>query len=135
MPLLTWSDRYSVGVKAIDEGQAALIEMLNDLHAAMMRGLADEMMPSLLLKLSYYTRHHISTEEALLEGSGYEGLAKHRARHRTFISRIKEFAASYESGDREVSIQLARFLRDWIATHVQMEDIQYKAWLRKHGAS
>ncbi len=40
MALMTWNDSFSVGIKTIDDQHIVLVETLNDLHAAMMKGQA-----------------------------------------------------------------------------------------------
>ena len=38
MALLTWNSKYSVGVKPLDSQHTVLFGLLNDLHAAMLKG-------------------------------------------------------------------------------------------------
>ena len=56
MALMTWKNRYSVGVKTLDSQPAVLIGILNDLHAAMMKGQAQSLTGPLLRKLVDYTQ-------------------------------------------------------------------------------
>ena len=51
MPLVTWSDKLSVGVKAIDEQHTVLFDTINELHAAMMKGQARAVAGQILNKL------------------------------------------------------------------------------------
>ena len=43
MALLTWDGKYSVGVKPMDSQHTVLFGLLNDLHAAMMKGQAQSL--------------------------------------------------------------------------------------------
>lgn len=133
MALLTLSNRYLVGVVPIDDGHAAVMGMLNDLHAAMLKGRAEEVIDAILGRLLDYTHNHLPVEESLLETSGYPELARHRARHQELTSAIKEYVVRHERCDKDVIVQLARFLRDWISIHVRQEDKESGRWLKQHG--
>lgn len=134
MALLCWSDRYSVGVKRMDEQHTVLFRMLNDLHESMMKGQAKQIVGPLLCKLSAYTHEHFAAEEGLMTASGYAGLAQHRVLHSDLIKKVNEFAAHYERGESALNLQLLNFLRDWLSNHIQNEDQKYGPWMKEHGA-
>jgi len=135
MPLLTWSPSFSVGVKTLDGQHTALFNIVNELHAAMMQGKAQNVTGSLLSKLINYTRDHFSFEEKIMAATNYPGLARHRNHHLSLTKQVEEFMARYERGDGAINIHLLRFLSDWLTKHIQMEDKEYGPWLSKHGVS
>src|ERR1017187_1019246 len=81
MALLTWNSKYSVGVKTLDSQHTVLFGILNDLHAAMLKGQAQSLTGPLLRKLVDYTQTHFSTEERMLTEARYPGLADHKVKH------------------------------------------------------
>lgn len=133
MALLTWSNKYSVGVKVLDNQHAAFLRMLNELHGAMMKGQAQAVVGPLLRKLVNYAREHFSTEERLMETAKYPGLAKHREEHRELTGKIAEFVGRFDRGEDSLNIHLLNFLRDWLNNHILKEDHQYGPWLNEHG--
>jgi hemerythrin len=133
MALLNWSDQYSVGVQAIDTQHHGLVDVLNDLHTAMMRGQAANVTGPLLSKLVKYTVDHFSAEEAMMQSTKFPGLAEHRVKHRELTKQVEEFAGRFERGEATLSVQLLNFLRDWLTTHILKEDKEYGPWLNKHG--
>jgi len=133
MPLLTWNNKYSVGVKPLDSQHTVLFGLLNDLHAAMMKGQAQGMTGPLLRKLVEYTHTHFSSEEQMMAAAKYPGLADHRIKHRELIQQVEEFADRFESGEATLNIQLMNFLRDWLSNHIQKVDHEYGPWLNEHG--
>ena len=66
MALMSWNAKYSVGVHALDDQHTGLFDILNELHAAMMKGQAQSLTGPLLKKLVEYTRKHFAAEEAML---------------------------------------------------------------------
>ena len=135
MALLTWTSKYSVGVKALDSQHTVLFGLLNDLHDAMMKGQAQSLSGPLLRKLVEYTHTHFAAEEQSLAATKYPGLADHRIKHRELIQQVTEYADRFDRGEVTLNIQLMNFLRDWLSTHIQKVDHDYGPWLNEHGVS
>lgn len=106
MALLTWSSKYSVGVQAMDSQHTRLFNILNQLHAAMMKGQAQQVTGSLLLELTSYTRNHFAAEESLMASASYPGLAQHRIRHQDLMKQVEEFVARHKRGEATVNLHL-----------------------------
>jgi hemerythrin-like metal-binding protein len=134
MALLTWNSRYSVGVEAMDNQHTVLFGLLNDLHAAMMRGQARILTGPLLLRLVEYTHTHFSAEEQMMAAARYPGLAIHRLKHRELIKQVEEYAARFENGEITLNLDLMNFLRDWLSNHIQVVDHEYGPWINGHAS-
>ena len=132
MAFLNWTDKYSTGVKEIDRQHMGLVNALNELHAAMMKGQAAAVTGPLLQKVLDYTRDHFSWEENMMEGAGYPGLAPHRNHHLDLTKQVNEFVARFQSGER-MNLELLDFLHDWLMNHIQKEDRAYGPWMNEHG--
>jgi hemerythrin len=135
MALLTWSEKYSVGVKALDGQHTKLIEILNNLHAAMMKGQARSITGPLLHNLVEYTGTHFSEEEKIMAAAKYPALVSHKVLHADLVKQVQDFAVRYDLGEIAMGHDLFNFLRDWLATHILKEDKQYGPWLNAHGVS
>ncbi len=133
MALLKWTKKYSVGVKAFDDQHTELIGILNDLHAAMLKGQAQRIADTLVPHLKNFASTHFSTEERLMMHTNYPGLAEHRSIHCDMISKVEEFAALYEQGDQTMYPELLRFVGDWLHDHMLTVDKQYTQWMNEHG--
>ena len=133
MPLITWTEKLSVGIKTIDDQHAVLCGTLNDLHAAMMKGEARAIAGTLLHTLVEYTHYHFSAEEAMMQAAHYPGLDEHRVQHRELTKQVEEYVARYEQGDITLSLPLLSFLSDWLTNHIQSTDKEYGPWLIEHG--
>jgi len=130
---MTWSDKFSVGVRTMDDQHTVLFETLNDLHAAMMKGNGQKQTGPLLRSLVNYTREHFSAEESMLEAAHYPELPAHRAKHRELTHQVEQYVARYERGEITLNIHLLNFLRDWLTSHIQGTDHQYGPWINAHG--
>lgn len=135
MALLTWSEKYSVGIRSVDDQHLVLFNAINDLHDAMMKGQARKIVGDLLNTLIEYTREHFSCEEKMMESAKYAGLASHMIVHRTLTKQVEEFVARHEKGDLTIGTHLAGFLSDWLTRHILEEDKTYSPWMKEHGAN
>jgi hemerythrin len=135
MALLAWNEDFSVGVKALDGQHAGLFKMVNDLHSGVMEEEAQSRTGDLLKKLLKYTQEHFFFEEKMMAATNYPGMSRHRTHHRDLTKQAEEFMARYERGDGSINIHLLRFLSDWLARHIQLEDKEYGPWLNRHGVS
>lgn len=134
MSLLTWNDSFSVGVKTIDQQHSGLFAIVNELHAAMLKGQAKNVAGPLLDKLLKYTEQHFAYEERMMEAAKYPGLAVHRGHHRDLTRQVGEFMTRYKRGDGALTVELLHFLSDWLTKHIQHEDKEYSPWLNRHAA-
>lgn len=133
MAFMTWNDKLSVGVQTLDAQHTVLIETLNDLHAAMMKGQARAVAGTILHNLVDYTRDHFAAEEAMMEQTKYSALPTHRLKHRELTKQVEEYVARYENGDITLGVHLLTFLSDWLTNHIQGEDQKYGPWMNDHG--
>lgn len=133
MALMNWNDSLSVGVKTLDEQHKGLVQTLNELHAAMMRGDAKGATGPLLDKLVRYTREHFAAEEALMSRAQYPSTSQHRTRHRDLTRQVEDYVQRYRSGEITLNVQLLNFLRDWLINHIQKEDQNYGPWMAAQG--
>ena len=134
MALLTWNKSYSVGVQKIDSQHTVLFTILNDLHAAMMKGQAQSLTGTMLHKLADYTHTHFAEEEAMMATAKYPGLADHKLKHRELVKQVEEYVLSYDKGEISLNLKLLNFLRDWLTNHIQKVDMAYSACLIQHAA-
>jgi hemerythrin-like metal-binding protein len=133
MALIKWNQSFSVGVQSIDKQHTVLFDSLNELHASMMSGQAQNMTGPLLKKLLDYTRNHFSEEEKMMAAAKYPGLTEHQAKHRILVKQVEEYAARYEKGEITLNLHLLNFLRDWLTNHIQKTDKEYGPWMNEHG--
>jgi len=130
LAILSWSNKYSVGVKTLDDQHKGLLRVLNELHAAMMKGEAQKIAGPLLDKLMAGARDHFALEERMMSEARYAGMADHRAKHQELIVKLGNFIDRSRKGDNTMYVQLLNFLRDWLNDHMLQEDQEYAPLLK-----
>src|ERR1035438_7227426 len=123
MPLIKWDENLSVGVKALDEDHQRLLNMVNDLHDAIMLGRARDVLGGVLDGMVKYTETHFAREEQLLVQTHYRGRAAHKREHENLTLRVKDLQTHYNNHEpAALSIETINFLKTWLVKHIQGSD-------------
>ncbi len=122
MFVFPWLDKYSVGVQKIDEQHKKLVELLNELASAMAEGKGKTVLESVLKKLIDYTIFHFNDEEKYFDKIDYPEAAEHRVEHVKLIEKVNQFKADFDEGKIGLTIELMRFLKNWLINHIAGTD-------------
>ena len=133
MPLIEWTPALSVGVDLIDAQHQKLLAIANELHDAMLEHRAKQVLGQTLADLIDYTHTHFATEERFFAEFDYPDKEAHMAEHRTLSSKVVELKAEFDSGNTAVTLEVMRFLKQWITEHLAGEDLKFAPFLREHG--
>jgi hemerythrin len=118
----------------MDDQHGILMDTMNELRLAMVRGCGREQVSELLDQLIEFTRMHFWSEEQLMEQTGFPGVAAHRTEHHRLLAQILHSAHGLQHGEAVHMSDSLCFLHDWFIDHVEGLDQQYGPWLNKHGA-
>ena len=121
----SFRDTYSVGIPQIDNQHKGLIRLINDLQAAMMAGKGKQVLSSIINDLIRYTEGHFAFEEALLQQRGYSALAAHKQEHKELTRQVHELRDKFQSSELTISMDVMKFLKNWLASHILERDKAY----------
>ena len=133
MALITWDGSYSVNIADIDRQHQKLMEMINDLDAAMHSGKGKEVLAKIIHGLVTYTRTHFTTEESYFDKFGYADASSHKLEHSNFVRKVSQFKDDFEKGRIGLSIEVMNFLSDWLKNHIKGTDKKYGPFLNEKG--
>ncbi len=133
MPFILWNQALSVGIPSIDRQHRQLVDIINDLHDAMLAGKAKDISGQILENLLNYTRNHFAAEEAMMTAANYAGLAAHKLRHRNLTRQVEGYVLRYHRGEITLNLHLMHFLRDWLTNHIQQADQDYRPAMQARG--
>jgi hemerythrin len=128
--LITWSDEYSVGMSEIDAQHKVLFDVLNRLWAAIIRRADQDEMLAIVSELEKYTIAHFAAEEVFMKSIDYADLAEHNKAHRMFVDRLAAEKKVVLAGG-SLSLDLLKFLKDWLANHILVSDQAYARAVRE----
>ncbi len=118
MPIVTWSEEYSINVKEIDIQHQKILELVNTLHSSVEASLDKKELEKLLIKLVEFTRIHFSTEEQFMKEYDYPDLDKHHKEHRILLQHLDDLVASVSSGKYPTFNSDYDVSSDWAVMHI-----------------
>ncbi len=134
-PIMRWNQGLSVGLNSIDEQHKRLIDLINKLFYEMNSGNGKQAVSGALAKLIQYTETHFGFEEDLFDKHGYKEREAHKKIHKKLVAQVMDFQKQFNSGDKDISIDLLDFLKDWLIKHIQGTDTKYVPFLKEKGVS
>ena len=96
-------------------------------------GSAKEAVGNALGKLIDYTGTHFEHEEKLFAQHNYPEQKGHKEIHKKLVAQVVEFQNQFKSGEKDVSLELMEFLKDWLLDHIKKTDKKYMPFLLSKG--
>ena len=128
MPI-TWDSRLDTGIDVIDAQHKRIVDYINDLEIAKIKG--DKVLTmEVIEQLIDYTQSHFGFEESMLEEAGYKFLKPHKKVHELFIKRVTEFTMRAAKGE-DIADELHLMLSKWLINHIASEDRDYADAVKK----
>ena len=132
-PASIWNPEYSVGVARLDEQHRKIFELLSTLQQAMLGKKSHEVLTNIVQELVQYAKTHFTSEEAYFQMYGYPDRDAHKREHQEFIQKIQQFQADFAKGRATLSIEVFKFLSEWVKNHVLGSDKKYGPFLNSKG--
>ena len=133
MALMQWEDRFSVGIAMFDNQHKKLVDLINELHTAMMQGHGTQAEGRIINELLNYTQTHFKTEEKYFDLYNYPGTAIHKKEHDNFVNRVAEFRDKHERHEVGLTVEIMDFLRKWLTGHIMGTDKRYSSFFKDKG--
>ena len=134
MELVQWSEKFSVGVRELDEQHQHLIKLLNLLIST--QGTANtrsETISDTLMAMTRYAQAHFQAEEKLMEDYGFPGLEEQKIQHRDFRKKTVAFSTATYYGIDQVPEALLEYLVEWWVHHILEDDMAYRSFFKDKG--
>ncbi|MBF0444245.1 MAG: bacteriohemerythrin [Magnetococcales bacterium] len=131
--VMHWEEAMSVGIAVLDNDHKTLIAVINQLSRSHQKG--DPVLVELVLdELFNYTVRHFEREEILLMEKGYPEYITHKQIHNRFAQEVSGIRRSYfHNHSLQTSEQIYKLLKNWLRSHILVEDKSYSKWLFEQG--
>lgn len=133
MPVITWNDKYSVGIREMDNQHKKLADIINELNDAMSLGKGKDVLGRVLSSLVDYTKTHFSAEERLMKTHGYPEYSQQKSEHDDLTKKVFDIQQKYLDGKTMISLEVMNFLKNWLINHIQGSDMKYASFLNNKG--
>jgi hemerythrin-like metal-binding protein len=134
MEQVQWSEKFSVGVRELDQQHQQLIKLLNLLISTQgTTNTHSETISDTLMAMTRYAQAHFKAEESLMEAHGYPGLEDQKIQHRNFRKNTVNFSIATTLGIDQVPEDLLVYLADWWVHHILEDDMAYRSFFKDKG--
>ncbi len=133
MALFSWNDSYSVKVTELDNQHKKLIDIINELHQAMLDKKAKDALEKIIGELMNYTINHFSFEEKYFAQYSFPGEAAHKKEHKNFLDKVTQFGKDFDEGKLMLSMEILNFLKEWLVNHIKGTDQNYSDFFNEKG--
>ncbi len=133
MTLLNADNLLRIGIGEFDREHLAIAEAINELQVAVEGGNNRGVTGPMLEKLARATKAHFLSEETMMTASKYPGMMLHAMKHQRLLEQLSAFQARYSRETPAMDRHSLNFLRDWVNTHIQSDDLNFGLWQNEHG--
>ena len=130
---IQWSGTFAVGLKLIDDQHKGLLDMVNGLFNHVTGDETAERLyfQKIINQAVQYVKVHFATEEKIMLQTKFSGYKEHKRAHDAFILKVVDCVRDFEAGKQFTLLNFAKFLKDWILTHIAIMDKQYFTYLKE----
>jgi hemerythrin-like metal-binding protein len=131
MSTIEWVDTLTVHVDELDEQHRGIIEVINNLHDALLYGKIadlDSARTKALDLMEDRVVSHFKTEEAFMDHIGYPGLDDHREKHLSFLTMLRQYRNDLKDGAILLNSELMKTLGNWFMDHELGEDQKFSSF-------
>jgi len=119
---LQWSDRYAIGIPAVDHEHRELIRMINDLVTRVLEGSDVQFVSDCLGDILSAIGAHFALEERIMRERHYDQYFDHKADHDRLLDQLRDIMDDYEMTRRINPSELVVALDDWFSVHFRTRD-------------
>lgn len=127
---LSWSSKLETGIPEIDEQHKKLIELANNVVAAVREKLGTLGVDEIVQELRRYTVVHFRDEEELMAKLRYPEHGAHHAEHERLKHQVKIWQRKLYQHEALTVDAVRDFMRVWLIDHILQSDMAFKDWLR-----
>ncbi|WP_446899586.1 bacteriohemerythrin [Clostridium sp. LBM24168] len=136
--MFEWKDKYSCGIKRIDDEHKRLFEigqsiydLVKDEDNLYTNEMLDEILDN-IDNLRDYTVYHFEDEERLMQLYDYPGYRSQKLVHDKFIDTIENLdLESIEENPKEEVLKLLNFIYNWISEHILGMDLKLRDYFNE----
>lgn len=124
--MVTWEDKYAIGVESIDEQHKELFEIANRIYDLLKNDLITDKYDSIIEiieELKNYTIYHFEAEEEYMKNIGYKKLLSQKVAHNDFLEKMESIDLDQiDNGHNEYLLGILDFVCEWLVEHIIKED-------------
>ncbi len=118
------------GERVIDSEHDVQFQLLDSLLQTLQK--PDELSPAnyILEQFIEFSDMHFLSEQLVMRLHGYPGYEPHLEEHTRLMKKVREIRSRVNNGETQIGAQLVDDLREWLLTHIAVEDVAFGEFLK-----
>lgn len=129
---LQWSDEHSVFIPELDEQHKGLLEVTQELRAAVLTGESKDRLEFLAGRMATRLAAHFRYEEGLMRGSRYSAIDWHERQHQAARVKLALLRDALRGHGAESVFAALEELAGWFLDHVSVADRMLASHIRNY---
>ena len=134
MKFIEFTEDEKVNIQKIDEQHERFTEILNEMYNNLGKD-RKTAQNYLLSELERIVKLHFETEEGLMKEYNFPHFFSHKMEHDRFLNKLTQFKEENQSGEKEVSLEFLRSMRNWFFNHFKINDKKCGEFLVEKGVN
>lgn len=130
---IKWDGSFDIHHELIDSQHRIFVMLLNKLMANVAKGVDKEYLLRVLDEIKKYAEFHFVSEENVMYECNYPGLTNHEQVHTEILHKLADLTERV-SQNRARAEDVVVMLRDWLFSHILIEDSHISQHVRDHSA-
>ena len=127
--MITWNEKFEIGIEEIDEQHKSLFNYINDLEECIRDGEYEGNRIEIIFNFfQLFCATHFSLEETCMIKHACPVYEKNKKAHANFLSYYKKFRVTYKTAINKLGLleEFHGVLIKWLASHIMTIDMQLK---------
>ncbi|NQZ76166.1 MAG: hemerythrin family protein [Ekhidna sp.] len=127
--MITWSEKFEIGIEEIDEQHQSLFNYINDLEECIQDGEYEGNRIQIIFNFfQLFCATHFSLEETCMIKDVCPVYEQNKKAHANFLAYYKKFRVTYKTAINKLALleEFHGILIKWLANHIMKIDMQMK---------
>ena len=137
MPIIQWTDKFSIGDAELDAQHRIWISIYNKAHDRMMDPDETNFQSTgldALIEMQEYGQTHFASEEAYMERIAYPKIDAHKMMHDRFSREINLLIHDLKAGKFVLNSEVIKRIENWLTHHILKEDVKIRDFTAQAGS-
>jgi hemerythrin len=118
------------GENTIDAEHDVQMQLIDSLSQALQEASGLSPANYILDQFIEFSDMHFLSEQLVMRLHGYPGYEPHLEEHTRLMKKVREIRSNVAKGDVNISVHLVQELREWLVTHIAVEDVAFGEFLK-----
>ena len=130
--IIELDDSIGIGITWIDNQHKKMLDRINKLFFAIMRGIVKDEVEETVRFLENYAKYHFNAEEKYMKEYKFDGLELQKIQHNKFLKKVINLKSEIKAKgpSKRMALNIEKDLISWFFVHIKNLDAAFGDYLR-----